>query len=399
MRLRVLICCLILPAAGGTAAGQRAAIDPERIAHSAAARAAILAAVEAYNHDRFRAALAGFDRALASEPGNPIALFLKAEVYWQLWLKHKEHEPYNASFHQGMEQAIAGAERRRRQDPGDTDAMLVIASAYARLGMFEGVRGKMFAAARRSIKAIDLLNRAVGLEPGLYDAYFGLGMYDYLIAGHSTAARLAFKLLGGSFGNKKRGLERLQIAAERGTWSKSGARFFLALIYGKYEVGQEQVALGWLEPLVEEYPDNQSYRGLQASLLLQVGRAAEAVAVHRDRSRRAHEAEPGGPESRAMDHYKLGNALRLAGDLKAAKLELEAALAVAVDPEQSWVPAYAHLALGRLADSGGERAAATRRYLKVLQLKDQQGSRKLAKLYLRRPYRSYEERGTVEPWY
>ena len=375
------------------------AIAPDRIARSAAARSAILDAVEQYSHDRFTEALAELDNALTAEPGNPIALFLKAEVYWQLWLINREHRPYNANFHQWMGQAIESAQGRLKQNRADTDAMLVVASAYARLGMFEGVNGKMFAAARRSIKAIDMLDQVVELKPDLYDAYFGLGMYDYLIAGHSTGARLAFKFLGGIFGNKERGLERLKLAAERGTWSKGSARFFLGLIYGKYEKGQEDVALEWLEPLVEEYPDNQSYRGLQTSLLVQAGRAAEAVPLYRAAAARARQRNLDGPESRAMDHYKLGNALRLAAQPREARVELEAALAVPVSPDKSWVPAYTHLALGRLADAEGERATAEQEYRKVLGLKDQQDSKKLAKLYLQRPYRSYEERGTVEPWY
>ena len=397
--MRTCLALLALLGAGELPSLQEAAVAPERIARSEAARLAILAAVEDYGHDRLQEAQAGLDRALAAEPGNPIALFLKAEVYWQLWLIHKEHRPYNESFHEGMERAIESAQSRLDRNRSDTDAMLVVASAYARLGMFEGIRGKMFAAARRSIKAIDLLNQAVRLRPELYDAYFGLGMYDYLIAGHSTGARLAFKFLGGIFGNKERGLERLKLAAERGTWSKGGARFFLALIYGKYERGQEEVALEWLAPLVEEYPDNQSYRGLQASLLLQAGSAAAAVPLYRAAAARARERGLDGPESRAMDRYKLGNALRLAGE-PGARVELvEAALAAAVSSDKSWVPAYSHLALGRLADAAGDRATALQEYQKVLKLKDQQGSKKLAKLYRQRPYRSYEERGTVEPWY
>jgi tetratricopeptide (TPR) repeat protein len=383
----------------GAALAQGPAIDPARLAKDELARAAILEASEHYNHFRFAEALGRLDQALEAEPGNPIALFLKAEVHWNLWLQHQEQASYNDAFHTLMQQAIDSAESRLERNAHDTDAMLVLASAYARLGMFEGVEGKMFAAARRSIKAIGYLKDALEVRSDLYDAYFGLGLYDYLIAGHSAGARLAFKLLGGIFGNKQRGIERLRLAAERGTWSKASARFFLAVIFGKYERRQEERALEYLEPLYAEYPDNLSYAGLRASLLLQAGRAADAVQAFRDANALSERTGIGGPEARAKDHYGLGNALRLAGQAEPARAELRAALAVKVDLKRSWVPVFSHLAVGRLADQSGEREQALREYKIVRSLKNHGPAHELAKTYQKRPYKLGEEYHTVEPWY
>ena len=70
--------------------------------------------------------------------------------------------------------------------------------------------------------------KAVALDPALYDAYLGIGAFDYYVATLSGFVR-ALAFTGG--GDKAQGLAKLRLAAERGRFSRVAAKLLLVGIY------------------------------------------------------------------------------------------------------------------------------------------------------------------------
>ena len=63
--------------------------------------------------------------------------------------------------------------------PDDAEAWFYLGGAYAARVQWRVLRGEKLAAARDGKRIKQALERAIALEPGLDDAYFGIGMYRY----------------------------------------------------------------------------------------------------------------------------------------------------------------------------------------------------------------------------
>ena len=116
------------------------------------------------------------------------------------------------------------------------------------------LRGERLAAARDGKKIKDALERALQLDPGLDDAYFGIGLYHYYADVAPTAAKILRWLLFLPGGDRVKGLQEMLQARQRGVLLKGEADYQLHLIYLWYEQ-QPARALELLRDLDARYPD------------------------------------------------------------------------------------------------------------------------------------------------
>jgi tetratricopeptide (TPR) repeat protein len=102
------------------------------------------------------------------------------------------------------------------------------------------------------------MEQAVALEPGLDDAYFGLGMYKYYADVAPAAARFLRFLLLLPGGDRKEGLREMLRARSRGRLVQGEADYQLHIIYLWYE-RQTDRAIELLRALQARYPGNPLY--------------------------------------------------------------------------------------------------------------------------------------------
>ena len=123
------------------------------------------------------------------------------------------------------EEAIKRGEALLKADPNDARALMWLGAAWGYRGRWKVLERSWVAAARLGLKGYRYLQRAVKADPGLYDAYLGLGIYEYYADTMPSVIRLLKALV--VRGNKKQGLAYIQTTLEKGKFSKTEAKIFI----------------------------------------------------------------------------------------------------------------------------------------------------------------------------
>jgi tetratricopeptide (TPR) repeat protein len=336
---------------------------------------------------QFSSAAAAADALAARHPGHPAGPFYRSVVDYQRFLAEEPKSTATlAAFEAESERAVALADAWR-----STSA----AEGLYYEGVARGFRARVLAAQKRyfkalpeGLRAVKALKAALALDPGLEDAYLGLGMYEYFAARMPPAAKPFAYLVGAGWGDKEKGLADLRRAAEKGGPAKMEARSMLSSVYALEGRWPQAVAL--LRELADRYPRNPLYRLRLVYALERAGRWDEALAA----------ADPAGPWL-----SRLPPGLRPVAEppsrYRAAEIQLilgrpAEASALLLPLDAAKLPAgLADFTLVRRAnvlDAQGERADAVRLYRSVRHRE----ALKLAKGFLETPYPGGPK--SVMPW-
>jgi tetratricopeptide (TPR) repeat protein len=249
------------------------------------------AADQIYSGD-FVAGRAAALRLQEEEPEHPIGYLLEAEaLWWKIWCmsaefkygmtypRHRAKLSADRHYFELAAKASSLAEEKIAQhDSAEMEFYAGMGEALtARL---YGLRGEGRNTARAGVRARDHLLRAVALDPGLADADFGLGLYNYYIDTLSAAARVLRFFMGIPGGSKKEGIHQLQHAIEEGILVQPEARFYLAINLHNYDQQYER-ALETINPLAEKYSSNALFQLARGDLLAKLGRKEKARECYR----------------------------------------------------------------------------------------------------------------------
>jgi len=237
-------------------------------------------------------ALAEIHQLEQESPSDPLGYLLEAEVvWWQIWCasaefkygmtmpRHHEKGPHDQHYLELTSKAytLAGASLGARDS---AEMHLYAAMADALASRLYGVRGENRATARAGVRARENFLKALSMDPGLADAYTGLGLYNYYVDTLSTLARMLRFFMGIPGGSKEEGIRQLERAMRDGELSASLARFYLALNLENYDQRYEE-ALEVIAPLVEKYPDNPIFLLARGDLYAKLGRKTLAESSYR----------------------------------------------------------------------------------------------------------------------
>ena len=159
----------------------------------------------------------------------------------------------------------AALERSRRlasvalaRDPKDENAML---ATLLRVGLHSDY---LFLIERRNLAALKeakqgrlIAQRLLALHPDCYDAYLAVGIENYLLSLKPLPLRWVLRL-GGAQTDKRTGIERLRITADKGRYLLPYARLLLAVAALRdKDTLRARRLLTWL---ASEFPNNRLYR-------------------------------------------------------------------------------------------------------------------------------------------
>ena len=201
---------------------------------------------EAY-HDNFLRALKKVKFVQKDFPDNPAGYFFEIAILDKLQVdymnKYREKD-----FSKLFKKAIKIARQFIRENPYDS-------SGYFFLGALQGYHGLHYYRVKpkisvfiNALKAVNNLKKANKMNPDLMDVYFGLGTYFYW-----KAVKAPFLNFGSTRKqNKRKGIHYLQMAIEKGLYSRSEARGHLIriLIHEK----RYREALNYLKQSIAKYP-------------------------------------------------------------------------------------------------------------------------------------------------
>ena len=175
-------------------------------------------------------------------------------LWWRIQLD-PESRALDGEFSTSVERAIQTTTAWTVRAPDDAEAWFYLGGAYAARVQWRVLREERLAAARDGKRIKDALERALTLDPGLDDAYFGIGMYRYYADVAPAAAKILRFLLLLPGGDRREGLAQMLRARTHGRLLQGEADYQLSVIYLWYEQ-QTGRALELLRDLQQAHPGN-----------------------------------------------------------------------------------------------------------------------------------------------
>ena len=216
----------------------------------------------------------------------PVCRSLTAVSLWWQILVDPNSTALDKAFTRAVEEGISAAIEWTEREPRRGEAWFYLGATYGPLVNWHVLRGDRLTAARAAQKIKDALERALQLDPGIDDAYFGIGLYHYYADVVPAYAKLLRWLLFLPGGDRAAGLAEMQRAREHAQILRGEADFQLHQVYLWYERRPDD-AIALLESLDARYPYNPVYleRIAEARSKQYGDRAASADAWHRLRDR------------------------------------------------------------------------------------------------------------------
>ena len=201
-------------------------------------------------------ALKQFNLALQKYPDHPFPHFGIAMTKWaHLEYLEDESDPRLEKEYSGLtDKAVDVGLKWIKKHPGDANAYLAVGGIYGLRARLAVMQHRWFKAYFDGKKAISHTRKAAKLDPELYDAYLGLGMYEYYTGTLPGVVKLLAKLV--MRGDAQKGLEYLNLCKEKGFFNALGAKLLLIEIYtqpgSKY--ANTSLAVKWSRELRAAYP-------------------------------------------------------------------------------------------------------------------------------------------------
>ncbi len=285
--------------------------------------------------------------------------------YWQILLD-QDDTSRDARLMAKVDASIAAGEAWVEREPKRAEAWFYNGGAYGTRVLLRGLRAQYLAAARDGKRIHDSLRQAVTLDPGLGDAYFGLGLYHYYAAIAPAAARLIRFLLLLPAGDRAGGLREMEETRSRGLLLRGEADYQLHLIYLWYE-RQPMRSLSLVEDLHKRHPNNPLFflrlASVQGDYLRNHQAALQTYRALFDAARSNRVAMPAMSDANA----RLGMAQELDALCNSEQAIEQARAVIAQRPASPYAAvARANYQLGVIYDRAGRRADAIAAYQQAI---------------------------------
>jgi hypothetical protein len=169
-----------------------------------------------------------------------------------------------AGFFAADKQAQDLAQLRLKTNPNDPNALFAMTLSLGMQANYASLIDKRQIDSLRKVREADVYaKKLLAVDPNAADAYLGLGMANYFI-GSLPGPKKFFLSFAGIHGDKKVGIEQLQIAADHGHYLRPFAKILLALAALREK--QTEVARIQLKELVAEFPENPLFASELAKL-------------------------------------------------------------------------------------------------------------------------------------
>jgi hypothetical protein len=169
-----------------------------------------------------------------------------------------------AAFFAADKQAQDLAQLQLQANQKDANALFAMALSVGMRADYASLIDKQQLASLKMTREADqYAKKLLVVVPDAADAYLGLGMANYIVGSLSEFKKF---LLGfaGIHGDKKAGIQQLEIVADRGHYLRPFAKILLALAALREK--KTEVARKQLTELVAEFPENSLFASELAKL-------------------------------------------------------------------------------------------------------------------------------------
>jgi tetratricopeptide (TPR) repeat protein len=329
-------------------------------------------------------AKAKFNLLSAQYPEHPIGLYgFTTTLWWELTNEYDEkNDTLEKEFLASVEQTIQRTRALIKKGDPSGVGHLCLGGALGLQARWDAIQGHWLAAYRHGKRAFDIQKKAIEINPELYDAYLGPGIFHYYVAVLPAAVKLFARMIFG--GSKEQGLEEIRLAMTRGQFSRTPARLFLVNIYANNEK-DPATALALLREGRTGFPDSPFFHFVELLLLGDAHEWDTLESEAQDFLARIKSGHPHyGPRFEHRGLYALANSYL-------GRKETDRALALYTRVleefpfEDRWI-SLSYLNRGKTYDLLGRRDEALADYRTVLQRRDVWELHDQAKALIRRPF-------------
>jgi tetratricopeptide (TPR) repeat protein len=204
-------------------------------------------------HFRWQTAEQDFNRIITLNPDDPRGYHYISGIYLWYYLSSGNKSDLN-SFLKFSDIAVDKGEKLLSKDSGNEMLNYILGNTYTYRTLGYAKSESYINAIWSSKKSEKFLKKVIEVNPSNYDAYLGLGLYNFAAAQIPSAFKWALNLAGIS-GDEDTGINYIRIAAEKGNFSKVEAQYYLTqLLSGvMFNFNEARELSGSLH---RKYPDN-----------------------------------------------------------------------------------------------------------------------------------------------
>ena len=322
-------------------------------------------------------------------PDHPFAHFGNAMIAWSRYEYEFEtsDDAQRKVFEKILDDSIAGIKRWIKKNPDDTNAYMGIGALYGLRALFNMRNRNWITSYFAGRKAISNLEKSLTLDPTYYDAYFGLGIYQYFAGTLPSVIKVLAKIVAIK-GNPQQGVTYLNLAREKAHFTSDSAKLILIEVQNTRNSPfyAPETSLAFIRQLRAKFPQNPLMRYVEIICLYETQNYDEVSAQARQFLQLI------GSDKFYKDIYipraytALGTTQMALGNYEQARTLFEEGKAKTATQEPSRWGVWNELRLGQVYDLLGQREKAQAQYKYVLSFKDKWGFDDLAKSLLKKPY-------------
>lgn len=328
-------------------------------------------------------------QVFADYPDHPFAHFGNAMIAWSRYEYEFEtsDDKQRVVFEKILDDSIAGIKRWLKNNPQDPNAYMGLGALYGLRALFSMRNRSWVTAYFSGRRAISNLEHSLKLDPSYYDAFFGLGIYQYFTGTLPNVIKILAKIVAIK-GDPDEGVKQLNIARQKAKFTADSAKLILIEIQNtrgsKYY--NPQKSLEFIRQLRAKYPTNPLMHYVEVICLYETGHYDDVSAQAQ------FFLDQIGHNPFYKDIYisraytALGTTQMAKGNFEAARDLFEKSHQAISGQEPSRWGVWNELRLGQVYDVLGERKKACKQYQYVLSFKDKWGFDNLAKTLLKTPY-------------
>ena len=356
------VCPAEPPVAGEDHAEARKRFTDEEELHQLYVRGVRLALN--WQNEESRAAL---DEILRRDPDQPAGYYFLGALMLNTIQYHDQTQSgkLESEMRGFFETAIQKADKLLKKNPDDFQANFFKGASLGFRAIFRLRNLRILAAASDARVAKACMEKSVALEPTFYDAYLGLGMYNYFVDALPSVVKFLKALLFIPPGDREKGVAQIVLATEKGTYCGTYAKVILSGIYHNFESEFEK-GCEVEKQLARECPDHPWYALERGSFIVYMYRDLNWAEAHYRgvlaRAKAGHPHFQG--EIAAVARYRLANVKFLNFKPEEAISDLETL--ITDDPKEPIeIVSGAHLLLGEIYFALGQRELG-REHLKIV---------------------------------
>jgi hypothetical protein len=204
-----------------------------------------------------------FDKIIKKYPQDPRGYLYKSLIYLWYYLGSKNKSNYD-NFVFFSDTAIERAQDTLDRNPDNHDMLFTVGLAYTYRAIVFTEAESYLDAAWATKKSESYFSSLLDVDSSYYDAYLGLGIYNFVVGQIPAAFKWALRLAG-IHGEESVGIKYLKLASNKGKYTSVEAQYYLSQIYSEV-LADYNSSENLLSNLVRNYPDNLLFNYSYASL-------------------------------------------------------------------------------------------------------------------------------------